>query len=211
MGLGVAAFLLLWTVMMAAMMLPSVAPLGVLLAGDRPGRGRRVSGLVCGYLLTWSLFGVAELAASVLARRVEDRSDRAAVLAAALVLVLAGAYQYMPLKERCLATCRSPLRIVMRLGASRGPLTLVRAGAHHGIACVGCCWALMVALLALGMMDLRWMAAFAVAITLEKVWRHGERLSHALGIALIVLGALAPWHPALVPGLHRAGMTMGGM
>jgi predicted metal-binding membrane protein len=100
---------------------------------------------------------------------------------------------------------------VLHVGAYRGPLRHLRAGIYHGVFCVGCCWALMVALLALGLMDLRWMVAFATAVTLEKVWRHGERLSYAIGIGLIVLGLLAPWHPEIVPGLHRATMAMEGM
>jgi predicted metal-binding membrane protein len=69
----------------------------------------------------------------------------------------------------------------------------------------------MVALIALGIMDLRWMAAFTVVITLERVWRHGRRVAVAAGIALIVLGLLVPGHPGLVPGLHRAPMPMGTM
>jgi Predicted metal-binding integral membrane protein (DUF2182) len=65
----------------------------------------------------------------------------------------------------------------------------------------------MLALLALGLMDLRWMAAFAVAVTLEKLWAHGARAAYAIGLALILLGVLAPWHPGIVPGLHHAPMS----
>ena len=211
MGLGSAAFLGLWVVMMAAMMLPSVAPLGAMLAGTATGRGRRFGGLVFGYLGAWSGFGVVALALSAASRRLADSDDRLAVRVGALVLIAAGVYQFTPLKEMCLSACRSPLRIVLHVGAYRGPLRHVRAGIYHGVYCVGCCWALMVALLALGVMDLRWMAAFGIAVTLEKVWRHGERLSYAIGIGLIVLGLLAPWHPEIVPGLHRAAMAMEGM
>jgi predicted metal-binding membrane protein len=206
MGLGISAFLGLWVVMMAAMMLPTVAPLGLLLAGDRPGRGMRVGGLVGGYLVAWAAFGVLALVLSSLSGRLADRSDRVAVIVGAVALVAAGGYQFTPLKETCLAVCRSPLRILMHVGGYRGPLRHVRAGAYHGVYCVGCCWALMIALLALGMMDLRWMVAFAVAVTLEKLWGHGERAAYAVGLALIVLGLLAPWHPGIVPGLHHAPM-----
>jgi predicted metal-binding membrane protein len=71
----------------------------------------------------------------------------------------------------------------------------------------------MIALIALGIMDLRWMVAFSVVVTLEKLWRHGQRFSYAVGVGLVVLGLLAPWHPGIVPGLHRAPMpmTMAGM
>jgi predicted metal-binding membrane protein len=218
MGLGIAGFLGLWVVMMAAMMLPAVAPLGVLLAGDRKGRVVRIAGLVGGYLMAWALFGVFALALSSLSGDLAGRSDRVAVAVGAVVLVSAGAYQFTPLKERCLAVCRSPLRILMHVGAYRGPLRHVHAGVYHGVYCVGCCWALMVALLALGVMDLRWMVGFAVAVTLEKLWSHGERAAYAIGLGLIVLGLLAPWHPGIVPGVHHPPtdhahmmMTMEGM
>jgi predicted metal-binding membrane protein len=210
MGLGAVAFLGLWVVMMAAMMLPAVAPLGTLLVGARPGRSRRVGGLVVGYLTAWCLFGAVALALSAACEQLADRSDRVAVDVGAVLLIAAGAYQFAPLKERCLAACRSPLRIVMHVGSHRR-LRNVRAGVYHGVYCVGCCWALMVALLALGVMDLRWMVVLAVVVTLEKVWRHGARLAHAVGLGLIALGLLAPWNPGLVPGLHRATMTMVGM
>ena len=208
MGLGVAAFLGLWLAMMAAMMLPALAPVGVMLAGERAGRAARLGGLIGGYLMAWAAFGVLALALSALSSWLVDRSERAAVGVGALLLVAAGVYQLTPLKDRCLSLCRSPLRILMHVGAYRGPLRHVRAGVYHGGYCIGCCWALMVALIALGIMDLRWMLAFSVVVTLEKLWRHGQRFSYAVGVGLVVLGLLAPWHPGIVPGLHRAPMTM---
>jgi predicted metal-binding membrane protein len=99
----------------------------------------------------------------------------------------------------------------MRAGSYRGRLRHVRAGLYHGAYCVGCCWSLMLALLVLGVMDLRWMAAFAVGIVLEKTWRYGRRVALSIGVALVVLGLLAPWQPGIVPGLHRAPMSMGSM
>jgi predicted metal-binding membrane protein len=124
------------------------------------------------------------------------------------VLVGAGLYQLSPLKDRCLALCRSPLHLVMRMSRYRGPTRHIRAGLRHGLYCVGCCWSLMVALIALGIMDLRWMVLFAAVITLEKLWRHGPRVAMAAGIGLIVLGVLAPWHPELIPGLHQPAPMM---
>jgi predicted metal-binding membrane protein len=208
MGLGAAAFVGLWTVMMAAMMLPALAPLSVLYAGEGAGRSARAAGLAAGYLLSWAAFGVLALVISAAAARLAARHESAGEWVGAAVLIAAGAYQLSPLKDRCLALCRSPLQILMRVGAFRGPLRHVRAGAYHGAYCIGCCWSLMVALIALGVMDLWWMVALTVVITLEKVWRHGERVAVAAGIALIVLGLLAPWHPGIVPGLHRAPMPM---
>lgn len=211
MGLGAAVFLGLWTVMMAAMMLPGLAPVGVLYAGEGPGTAARAAGLVAGYLATWAAFGALALLASVGAERLADRSSTAATWAAAALLVGAGAYQLSPLKDRCLAVCRSPLHLLMRAGGHRGRLRHVRAGLHHGTYCVGCCWSLMLALVVLGAMDLRWMAAFAAVIALEKAWRFGRRVALAVGVALIVLGLVAPWHPAIVPGLHNAPTPMESM
>jgi predicted metal-binding membrane protein len=211
MGLGAAAFLGLWAVMMAAMMLPALAPLGALYAGEGPGRSARAAGLATGYVLTWALFGVVALAASVAAGDLADRNESAAAWVGAALLVGAGAYQLSPLKDRCLTVCRSPLHILMRTGAYRGPLRHVQAGIYHGAYCVGCCWSLMIALIALGVMDLRWMVIFAVVITLEKLWRYGRYVALAAGIGLIALGLLAPAHPGIVPGLHPAPMPMESM
>ena len=153
------------------------------------------------------------LRSALCAGRLADRSDSVAVwVGAAGLLVVAGVYQLSPLE--------GPLPVVsaahrctscMRVGAYRGVSRHVRAGAYHGAFCVGCCWSLMVALIALGIMNLGWMVAFTVVITLEKLWRHGSWVAIAAGVGLIVLGLLAPWHPGLVPGLHPSPMTMAGM
>jgi predicted metal-binding membrane protein len=211
MGLDAAAFVGLWTVMMAAMMLPALLPLALIYAGDGPGRSARTAGLTAGYLIVWAAFGVLALAASAGAGRIAGRGDSVAVWVGAVVLVAAGAYQLSPLKGRCLAVCRSPLHILMRVGGYRGATRHVRAGVHHGAFCVGCCWSLMAALIALGVMDLAWMAVLTVVITLEKVWRYGQWVAVAAGIGLIALGLVAPWHPGLVPGLHAPPAPMGGM
>ncbi len=211
MGLGAAAFVGIWTVMMAAMMLPALVPFGVLYAGDGGGRTSRAAGLAAGYLLVWAAFGVLALGASAAAGRLSLHHQTAADRIGAAVLVVAGVYQLTPFKDRCLALCRSPLALLVRVGGFRGPARHVRAGVHHGAWCVGCCWALMVALIALGVMDLRWMVALTGVVTLEKVWRHGRAVAVAAGIGLLVLGLLAPWHPGLVPGLHRPPRPMGGM
>jgi predicted metal-binding membrane protein len=213
MGLGAAAFVGLWTAMMAAMMLPALAPLGVLYAGEGAGRGARAGGLAAGYLLTWAVFGVLALLLSDAAGRLADQHAAAGKWVGAVVLVSAGIYQLTPLKDRCLVLCRSPLHILMRVGGYRGRSRHVRAGIYHGGLCVGCCWSLMLALLALGVMDLWWMVAFTAVITLEKLWRYGARVAVATGLALILLGLAAPFHPALVPGLQApaAPMAMGAM
>ncbi len=210
MGFHLVGFLVLWTVMMAAMMLPAVAPVYAMYARviERQAtpavRALRLGGLVSGYLLAWTAFGLLAFVAADLAGRLADREPRLAVWVGAGLLAAAGLYQLTPVKDRCLAHGRSPLSLLMHLGSYRGRLRDVRAGIYHGGYCVGCCWGLMVALIALGVMDLRWMALLAGVIVLEKLWRHGKALSYAVGVALLGLAALAPSHPALIPGLHAA-------
>jgi predicted metal-binding membrane protein len=165
-----AAFLLAWTVMMAAMMLPSAAPL-VLVYGPR-GRAR----LVLGYLLVWGVIGVPVYA---IAKAVDLMMVPAAAVAS--VLVVAGAYQFTPLKDVCLQACRSPLDfIAVRWG--RGPL---RLGAEHGVYCVGCCWALMAVLVGAAAMSISVAAVIAAVVFAEKVLPAGEWTARAVGFALV--------------------------
>ena len=211
MGLGALGFLALWTVMMAAMMLPGLAPLGVLYTGEGAGRRARMSGLAGGYLASWALFGLVALVLSVAAGRLAGRHPSAASWVGAAVLIGAGAYQLSPWKDRCLTVCRSPLSILAHVGRYRGSLRHVRAGVYHGGFCVGCCWSLMVVLIAVGIMDLRWMVLLTVVVTLEKTWRYGPQVALAAGIALIILGLLVPWYPGIVPGVHSTPMPIGSM
>jgi predicted metal-binding membrane protein len=217
MGYGLAGFLGFWTVMMAAMMLPGVAPVGGLYArairvqaAGRQTRAVRVAGLVAGYLLAWAAFGLVAFAIADLTGRLASDHADAARFGGAAVLVAAGVYQFSPVKNRCLSHCRSPLGVLLHVGRYRGPLRDVKAGLYHGAYCIGCCWGLMVALIALGVMDLRWMAALAAVVVLERTWRYGWATAYVVGIALIVLGLLAPSHPGIIPGLHGpSGMPMG--
>jgi predicted metal-binding membrane protein len=217
MGYGLAGFVAFWTVMMAAMMLPAVAPVGGLYArairmqaAGRRARTARVAGLVAGYLLAWAGFGLIAFAIADAAGRLAAYDPDTARWAGAAALVAAGAYQFTPAKTHCLSHCRSPLGVLLHVGGYRGRLRDVRAGLYHGAYCVGCCWGLMVALIVLGVMDLRWMAALAAVVVLERTWRYGWATAYAVGVGLIVLGLLAPSHPGLIPGLHApAPMPMG--
>jgi predicted metal-binding membrane protein len=164
------AFLLAWTVMMVAMMLPSAAPL-VLVYGPR-GRTR----LVLGYLLVWAAIGVPVYA---IAKAVDLMMVPTAAVAA--VLVVAGVYQFTPLKDVCLRACRSPLDfIAVRWG--RGPL---RLGVAHGAYCVGCCWALMAVLVGAAAMSLWAAAVIAALVFAERVLPLGEWTARAAGVALV--------------------------
>ena len=138
MGYHLLGFLGLWTVMMAAMMLPAVAPVGAMYSRvvERqapPGRrAARVTGLVVGYLLAWAGFGLLAFAAADLAGRLADRQPRLAEWIGAGILAVAGIYQLTPVKDRCLAHCRSPLSVLVHIGSFRGPLRDLRAGLYHG-------------------------------------------------------------------------------
>src|SRR5947207_6502902 len=203
MGFHLLGFLGLWTVMMAAMMLPAVTPVGAMYArlverqATPARRVGRVGGLVAGYLVAWAGYGLLAFALADLAGRLAEREPRLAEWIGAGVLAVAGIYQLTPVKDRCLARCRSPFSVLVHIGSYRGPLRDVRAGLYHGGYFVGCCWAVVVALIALGVMDLRWMVALAAVIVLERVWRYGRALSYAVGVGLLVLAVLAPSHPGL--------------
>ncbi|MFJ8159592.1 DUF2182 domain-containing protein [Streptomyces sp. NPDC096136] len=215
MGQGLWGFLVLWGLMMAAMMLPSVAPVVALYLRTVRARSAgwvragRSTGLVIGYLCAWEAFGLAAFGAAWAGGELAAGAPDAAPWVGALLLAGAGLYQLAPLKDRCLRHCRSPLGFLMHFGGYSGPLRDLRVGLYHGAYCVGCCWGLMVVLIVVGVMNLAWMAALAGAVFLEKTWRHGKGFSVVLGLALIGYACFVPWHPALAPGLYTApGMPM---
>lgn len=161
------SFLWLWTAMTAAMMLPSVAPAAALATS----LGRSGAAFVGGYFALWAATGlVAFEAASGL--------SGAGKLLAAVAIVAAAAYQVTPLKDACLRRCRSSLGSLLQRGA-------FAAGLEHGILCLGCCWGLMLALLALGVGSMFWMGVLAAAIFAEKVTAVGTRASAPVALALL--------------------------
>ena len=208
MGLGLLGFLGVWTLMMAAMMLPALAPLTSTylrsIRAVRSGRVRaiRTTALVGGYLLTWIGFGVVAYAAAALAGLLAEGAADVTPWVGAGVLAAAGAYQLTPLKDFCLRHCRSPVAFLLHVSGYKGRLRDVRVGIYHGVYCVGCCWGLMVVLIAVGVMNLAWMAVLTVVIFLEKTWKYGPALSRITGAALIVFALFVPAHPELLPGLH---------
>lgn len=218
MGMGLIPFLGTWALMMAAMMLPSVSPVAGLYlrrisAEPRAStRAWRTTGLVSGYLLAWTGYG---LVAYLLARSggwvVEHHQDQAPYVAAT-GLGLAGLYQLTPVKDFCLRNCRSPVGLFLKYSSLTGRTRDVEVGLRHGAYCVGCCWGLMVVLVVMGVMNVGWMVLIAAAIAVEKLWRHGRRFAYATGVALIALAFVVPSHPNLVPGLdpgnQSSDMTM---
>jgi predicted metal-binding membrane protein len=108
--------------------------------------------------------------------------------ACGVVLVVAGAYQFTPWKQACLRACRTPLTFLSTHDFGRGLPGTLRAGVSHGAYCLGCCWALMAVLFAVGLMNLVWMAGIAVVFLAEKNWRYGAALTKVVGVATAVLG-----------------------
>jgi predicted metal-binding membrane protein len=214
MGLSLLPFLGLWVLMMAAMMLPSVAPVAILwtksIGGTSSGWGRviRLSEFVSGYLIAWAGFGIVAFGLLLMTDRVLSQAPDAARWLGAGVLLLGGIYQLTPLKDVCLRHCRSPVGALFHYAGFRGPLRDLRVGAHHGSFCVGCCWGLMILLVATGIMNIAVMVTLAVVIFVEKLWRHGKGFARVVGVALAVAALMAPWTPWLLPGLHATRMPM---
>ncbi|MFI6935835.1 DUF2182 domain-containing protein [Streptomyces sp. NPDC050287] len=208
MGLGPAAFLAVWTLMMTAMMLPATAPVAALYA--RTITVHRISRMVVftvAYLLVWAAAGLPAYALAVGLGRAERLPPAAGTAVAAAVFAVSGVYQLTPLKDRCLARCRSPIGLMLRYASYPGASRDLRAGTHHGAFCLGCCWSLMVLLAAFGVMNLWAMVVLAAVITAEKLAPVGRLVARAVGIASIVLAVAVFWVPALAPGLTGGGMA----
>lgn len=210
---GLGWFLGIWVTMMAAMMLPSVAPMAIMFARVAADRQRRRRAFVptwvflAGYLAAWTAYGLGAYGLYRLVVRVDAGFfawDAQGPLVAGAAIAAAGLYQLTPVKEVCLRHCRTPFHFILH-GWREGRLGAVRMGAEHGAYCVGCCWGLMVVLFALGVMSLVWMAALAGLIFAEKVVSHGARLTRPLAVALVTLGVWVAIAPASVPGLNQPG------
>jgi len=209
MGLGLVAFGPAWTLMMAAMMLPSVTPVATLYARTvRGNRAARIAGLVAGYLAVWAVAGLPAYGLAWFGGWLSGRHPGGAQAAAVAVFALCGAYQLTPFKDRCLAHCRSPLGLLMHYGSYRGRLRDLRVGVHHGGYCLGCCWALMLILVAVGVMNVAAMVGLAALVLTEKTWRWGPLAGRLAGLAALGLAVATIWFPWLAPGLHTAPMMM---
>ena len=209
MGLGLAAFVPVWTLMMAAMMLPSVAPTASLYAKTmQDNRAVRIAGLVAGYLAVWVAAGLPAYGLAWLAGWLTGNHPSAAHIMAVAAFAVCGIYQLTGLKDRCLAHCRSPLGLLLHYGSYRGRLRDLRVGAHHGGYCVGCCWGLMVILIAVGVMNVAVMVGLAALVLIEKVWIRGPMAGRLAGAAALALAVATVWLPWLAPGLHPAPPMM---
>jgi predicted metal-binding membrane protein len=209
MGLGLALFVPVWTLMMAAMMLPSVAPTASLYARTfRENRTVRTAGLVAGYLAVWAVAGIPAYGLAWLAGWLTGKHPSAAHIMAVAVFAVCGIYQLSSLKDRCLAHCRSPLGLLLHYGSYRGRSRDLRVGVHHGAFCLGCCWALMVILIAVGVMNVVAMIGLAALVLVEKAWRRGPAAGRVAGAAVLALAVATIWLPWLAPGLHAAPPMM---
>jgi predicted metal-binding membrane protein len=195
--LDIALLFAMWTAMMAAMMLPGAAPMVAAFAAINRSRRARGAAYVptavflAGYLAVWAAFAAMAVAlqwALQMSGLLTTMMQSASLWLSAALFAAAGAYQFSPLKRRCLNYCRSPDGFILsewRDGAA-GALVM---GARHGLFCFGCCGVLMLLLFAVAVMDLRWVAALTVLVTAEKImpgtrwWRVG------IGVALLVAGA----------------------
>jgi predicted metal-binding membrane protein len=217
MGLALPLFLLLWVVMMAAMMFPSVAPIAILWTRVIRGRSQgavllgRMTSFLGGYLIAWVGFGLLAFVALLGTQRLVEVSPEGAKWLGVGIFAVAGIYQLTPLKDACLRHCRSPMMALLHYGNFKGRTRDLRVGVHHGLYCVGCCWGLMLVLVAVGVMNIAAMAVLAAVIFLEKLWSHGPGLSRAVGFAFLAIAVLVPFFPSLLPGLRGAAMTAGGM
>jgi predicted metal-binding membrane protein len=201
-------FLAVWLVMMTAMMLPSVSPTVALYSRmTRTRAPLRPLVFTSGYLLVWGAAGLVAFGISDAGRSVDGNElswGAAGHWLAGCVLVLAAAYELTPLKDACLGRCRTPLGYLV--GSWRGGASgALRMGAGHGLWCVGCCWALMAALFALGVMNIGWMAFVAGLVALEKTLPWRRFATYGVAGTLLLLGLLLVFAPHAIPGLTIPG------
>lgn len=192
-------FMSMWTLMMIAMMLPSVMPAMLLhrrlitsrVERDAPTAGSHLF-LLTGYFSVWAMFGVAAYALGMTVSAAAMRYVALSLLvptATGITLIVAGVYQISSWKRICLRHCRSPLQFFTQ-HQIRSPRDSWIFGLHHGGYCAGCCWGLMAIQLALGVMSVPLMMLLALVIVAEKQWRHGEIVAWVAGGAAIAAGIL---------------------
>ncbi len=200
-----------WVVMLAAMMFPSVAPM--VIAYARIHRHRRETGrearpgstavFVAGYLATWTAFGLLSyglyVAAAGLFPTALSPGEGGRYVAAGVILA-AALYQLTSAKDVCLSKCRTPMDFILhRLRSGYGGA--LRMGVEHGAWCVGCCWALMAALFALGVMSVGWMAVVGAFIAVEKMLPWKRLANRSVAVALAVIAVVVALSPAVMPAM----------
>jgi predicted metal-binding membrane protein len=215
-------YVTVWVVMMAAMMFPSVAPTVVMYDRLREGHRARGKGaaadatalFVAGYLCVWTGAGLAAYGLFELVRAIDPAFlawDEAGRYVTGGVIAAAAVYQFTPLKHACLVKCRSPMMFLAERWR-HGRAGALELGVRHGAWCLGCCWALMAALFAVGLMSLGWMALIAAFIAGEKLLPWPAVARRTVAVLLLALGIGVAFFPSDVPGfsepdggMHRDG------
>jgi predicted metal-binding membrane protein len=217
MGMRAPLFLIVWVVMMVAMMFPTAAPM--ILAFHKVQAGKRARGetfvstwvFVAAYMLIWALSGVLAYIGAVTAETIAAQAKLSGATAARIggvVLIIAGAYQLSPLKNVCLAKCRTPITFILTTWRD-GTLGAVRMGLEHGFFCLGCCWLLFLILFPLGIMNIAAMAVVTLLVFAEKALASGQRIAKWAGIALMLYGMTVLVFPQTLPTfMAGGGMSM---
>ena len=223
-AIKISVFVAVWTAGMAAMMFPAISPMVLLYNRLSKGGGKSQSVVVeetgntilgvrmilfiGSYLAVWSLTGIALLLAWSLSAAVLAGMLNTALFGVFLgsILVAAGVYQFSPLKSKCLGYCESPMSFFMRRW-KKGTSGALSMGMYHGLYCLGCCWPYFLIMVALGWMDVLWMALFAGIILVEKIWSEGMWAARVAGIALMVAGVAVMVGLVNVQGDQMVSMT----
>ncbi len=199
--MGIGSFTIMWALMMTAMMLPSIVPFAALYTRTfQEDRVPRLVMLASGYMIIWTLPGFPIYVLARIAEKAAVTNPAVSAVLGVITFTACGVYQLTPLKDKCLAHCRSPLSDVFKYAAYSGRMRDLRVGISHGLFCLGCCWALMMLMLSLGLMNLQAMVALTAIFMIEKFWSKGPLFGRMAGVAalvtavaLIVRPEFAPW------------------
>jgi predicted metal-binding membrane protein len=212
MAMSLGPFLFFWTIMMAAMMLPALAPM-VSIQYERLRRQSlsflskniHLGMFLLGYLLLWGCFGLPIFFLGLLSTHLVLHAPLLGIGLGIMLFIFAGIYQMTPLQRRSLTHCNPSSCFHVcgnHNGSARSLFSSLKAGVFHSISCLGCCGNLMIVLVAVGLMNLFWMVLITLVIFIEKVWHNGDRLNSLIGMALIVYGMLSFIDPTLLSGLY---------
>ncbi|MDX8516052.1 DUF2182 domain-containing protein [Mesorhizobium captivum] len=212
MGMKAPLFLAVWMIMMVAMMFPTAAPMILTfhqVQAGKQGRGEAFVStwvFVTGYLGVWGVMGVLAFAGAAGSEMLAGSMGLSVATAARIggaLLMIGGAYQLSPLKDLCLAKCRTPVGFILTSWRD-GQWGAVRMGLKHGLFCLGCCWLLFLALFPLGIMNLAAMTVVTLLIFAEKTLPAGERIAKVSGVALLLYGAAVLVFPQALPTFQPA-------
>jgi predicted metal-binding membrane protein len=180
----------MWIVMMSAMMLPTAIPMILVFADERDRASLATPSFILGYILVWTAYALAAVALQWMLLRVglfQQDMKVASDVIGGCIFIAAGIYEWSSLKAHCLAKCRNPREFLASHWRSGGSGAL-RLGLSHGVYCVGCYWALMLMLFAVGALNLIWVAALSLLVLLQKLLPRGDWLARASGLVMLAAG-----------------------